>query len=209
LRPSVQYPHNATKWYAHEGDGRAERNDRPTGLAVIFATDVHYTATRAIAAGVAFEDWSAAQPTNAFVSTLDGARAYRSGNFYERELPCLLHLLRESGVRPRIILIDGYVYLDGHSLPGLGWHLFNALEGRTKVVGVAKTPFIGIGEEFHVFRGASSRPLYVTCVGEDLAIAKAGVRAMSGRHRIPSILKRVDQICRGEAKPSAVAALHG
>lgn len=164
---------------------------------MILATDVHYTPYGATAAAVAFSDWAAERPERLYVSRSNDVKAYRPGHFYERELPCLLRLLEESGAEPAIVLVDGYVYLDGHSLPGLGKRLFDALGGRVKVVGVAKSAYRGIGEEFAVLRGASRRPLYVTSVGEDLAVAKAGVLTMAGRDRIPLMLRLADQLSRG------------
>lgn len=164
---------------------------------MILATDVHYGPNGATAAGVSFSSWEAERPERLYVSRINEVKAYRPGHFYERELPCLLRLLEESGADPAIVLVDGYVYLDGHSLPGLGKRLFDALEGRVKVVGVAKSAYRGIGEELALLRGASRRPLYVTCVGEDLAAAKAGVLAMSGSDRIPLMLRLADQLSRG------------
>jgi deoxyribonuclease V len=165
---------------------------------VILATDVHYGLDGATAAGVAFEDWCAPQPARFFVSKLGEVQPYRPVHFYERELPCLLRLLQESRLKPETILVDGHVYLDGYGVPGLGKYLFDALEGGTTVVGVAKTAFHGIPETFQVLRGASRKPLYVTCAGADLVVAKAGVCAMAGGHRIPFMLRLVDQLCRGE-----------
>lgn len=164
---------------------------------MILATDVHYGPNGATAAGVALPNWEAEQPERLYVSRVNEVKAYRPGHFYERELPCLLRLLEESGAEPAIVLVDGYVYLDGHSLPGLGKRLFDALAGRVKVIGVAKSAYRGIGEEFEVRRGSSRRPLYVSCVGEDLAVAKAGVLAMPGRDRIPLMLRLADQLSRG------------
>lgn len=163
---------------------------------MMLAVDVHYGAEGATAAGVAFEDWASSAPASSFVSHLPAVAEYRPGAFYERELPCLLSLLQQSGLQPDCILVDGYVYLDGHARPGLGKHLFDALNGRIPVIGVAKTAFDGIGPEFQILRGSSRRPLYVTCAGESLPIAKAKVQAMHGAHRMPTLLKAVDRLSR-------------
>lgn len=148
-------------------------------------------------AGVAFEQWTDEQPLRTFVERLPAAADYEPGKFYQRELPCLLALMHQHQLRPGCVLVDGYVYLDGHSEPGLGKHLFDALEGAVPVIGVAKTSFRAIGPDYQVRRGGSERPLYVTCVGIDLQAAKAAVACMHGPHRIPTLLKRVDQLCRG------------
>jgi deoxyribonuclease V len=48
-----------------------------------------------------------------------------------------------------------------------------------------------------VIRGRSKVPLNVTAVGIDAAEAAECIRRMDGRHRIPTLLKRVDQLARG------------
>jgi deoxyribonuclease V len=164
---------------------------------VILAVDVHYADDHATVAGVAFADWADAQPQRSFVQHLPAAASYEPGRFFERELPCIMALLQSHQLQPACVLVDGYVFLDGQSEPGLGKHLFDALRGQASVIGVAKTSFRLIGLDHWVLRGDSKRPLYVTCVGEDLANAKAAVAAMHGPHRIPSLLKLVDQLCRG------------
>ena len=58
------------------------------------------------------------------------------------------------------VVIDGYVWLDEAQKAGLGAHLFAALEGKTPVIGVAKTHFLGAPAS-EVKRGSAERPLYV------------------------------------------------
>lgn len=130
---------------------------------------------------------------------------YRPGHFYERELPVLLKLLGDSGWQPDTVVVDGYVFLDGQAEPGLGKHLHDALGGQIPVVGVAKTSFRGIGAEYGVLRGTSQRPLFVTAVGLPVAEAQAGLRAMHGEHRMPTLLTLVDQLCRQHAAAAAPA----
>jgi deoxyribonuclease V len=136
-------------------------------------------------------------------------------------LPCLLALLREHALAPRLIVIDGFVFLSGgaesqthdsdrqpnettadadHALrPGLGKHLYDALDGRIPVIGVAKTAFAGMPADCAALRGDSARPLFVTAVGVASAPARAWIRQMHGAHRIPTLLKRVDRLCREAA----------
>jgi deoxyribonuclease V len=163
---------------------------------VIVALDVHYPDAGAVVGAVAFEAWDDARAAWSFVHRRAEVAPYEPGAFYKRELPCLLGLLQESGVQPRCLVVDGYVDLDGASRPGLGRHLFDALGGRVPVVGVAKSAFVGIGEECAVLRGDSQRPLFVTCAGIDLATARADVARMHGAHRIPTLLAAVDGLCR-------------
>jgi len=74
---------------------------------------------------------------------------------------------------------------------------YEALDKQTTVIGVAKTQFAGAEPVELVLRGRSRTPLYVTAAGVDVADAASHIRAMHGPHRIPTLLKRVDQLCRG------------
>ena len=163
---------------------------------MILAVDVHYYNKHAVVAGVGFECWNDQDPKYHYVSAIDQTEDYMPGEFYRRELPCILKLLNEHELSPTYILIDGYVYLDGYSRPGLGKYLYEALSGKVKVIGVAKNPFKGITGEYELYRGSSKKPLYVTCIGEELPDAKAQIAAMYGAHRVPVLLKAVDQLCR-------------
>jgi deoxyribonuclease V len=164
---------------------------------MIVAVDVQYTVDNAIAGGVVFNSWQDEEALKECISVIEDVAAYEPGEFYKRELPCILRLLAEHRLEPDCIVIDGYVYLDGHSKAGLGRHLFDALHGAVPVLGVAKKRYMDIGPQFELVRGASSRPLYVTAVGLDLEQAKGYVLSMHGVHRLPTLLKRVDRLCRG------------
>ncbi|MFZ5637675.1 MAG: endonuclease V [Pseudomonadota bacterium] len=168
---------------------------------MILAVDVHYPERGAIAAALAFDDWTSPTPTATYVSRFADVEAYAPGAFYRRELPCILGLLQEYGLSPDCIVIDGHAFLDDEGRAGLGKHLFDALQGRIPVIGVAKSAFAGTSADAAVLRGNSARPLYVTAVGLPQEEAKAHVRAMHGAHRIPTLLKRVDRQCR-QASPA-------
>lgn len=163
---------------------------------MILAVDVNYMDFVAVVAGVIFSGWEDEGPEQEIVTFADVSAAYQPGQFYKRELPCILELVRENDLHPDCIIVDGLVYLDGYREPGLGRHLFDALGGRVPVIGVAKSHFRGIPEECAIHRGNSSRPLYVTAAGIDLKRAKECILGMHGDHRIPSLLKRVDLLCR-------------
>ena len=47
-----------------------------------------------------------------------------------------------------------------------------------------------------VLRGRSAAPLYVTAVGLDVDDAATHVRRMHGDHRVPTLLRRLDHLCR-------------
>lgn len=167
---------------------------------MILAVDVHYTEPGAVAAGACFDDWTAAQPARTCISRFAAVEPYEPGAFYRRELPCILGLLREHALQPDIVVVDGHVFLDDHGRAGLGKHLFDALDGRVPVIGVAKTAFIGIGAEHDVLRGDSGRPLHVSAAGMPLDDAKARILSMHGPHRLPTLLKAVDRLCRDAAR---------
>lgn len=162
---------------------------------MIACLDVDYRDTGACAAAVVFRDWSDAAATEDRTAQIAEVQPYEPGQFFRRELPCLLAVLR---ALPPIetVVIDGYVWLEGTSKPGLGAHLYEALGERSAVIGVAKTKFQGADGAREVLRGTSQKPLYVTAVGVPVDVAAERVRAMHGAHRIPTLLKRVDDLCR-------------
>lgn len=163
------------------------------------AVDVYYPKEEAIVAGVIFTNWHACEPDQVLITHLSSVASYESGQFYKRELPCILELLKQVNPLPNYIVIDGYVYLGGDEKPGLGKHLYDALKGQCAIIGVAKNRFEEIPVEAELFRGDSSRPLYVTAVGIDQAEAKQRIKNMCGKFRVPTLLKKVDQLCRGMA----------
>ena len=164
---------------------------------MILAVDVFYTDKAATVAGVQFKDWGDDSPVEELASQMVTATQYQPGEFYKRELPCILSLINVNGLWPDCIIIDGYVYLDGNSMPALGRHLYDALKGKIQVIGVAKSKFKGIGPEYEIYRGTSKRPLYITAAGIDVEKAKVLIRSMHGKNRLPTMLRRVDQLCRG------------
>ncbi len=163
---------------------------------MLVATDVSYDDHGgAVAAAVGFDAWTAATARLEHTVHLPSVAAYTSGEFWRRELPCLLAVL--DGLDPELVVVDGHVWL-APERPGLGHYLWEALDRATPVVGVAKAPFVG-GEPVEVHRGGSARPLLVTAIGTDAREAAAAVTRMHGAHRIPTLLKRVDHLCRGHA----------
>lgn len=171
---------------------------------MIVATDVHYASqTEARAAAVVFERWTDPAPVATYADRATGFGPYVPGRFVERELPCLLPLLRwvMTAHDVETVLVDGYVDL-GEG-PGLGRYLLDALheDGLTpSMVGVAKTQFDGAAAEA-VLRGSSATPLWVTASGMTNAQAADHVRSMHGRFRMPTLLLLVDHIARGHVEP--------
>jgi deoxyribonuclease V len=164
---------------------------------LLLAIDVGYRETGAIVAAVLFQDWSDPQPDRELTLAIEGIADYEPGQFYKRELPCILALVKQLDRLPSCIVIDGYVQLGADRRPGLGYHLYQALGGEVAVIGVAKTQFQGTPIDTELLRGDSQRPLYVTAIGLPQDQALAQVAMMAGPHRLPWLLKRVDQLSRG------------
>ncbi|WKB53452.1 endonuclease V [Eleftheria terrae] len=173
---------------------------------MMMAVDVDYREPGAVVAGVSFEHWEDAVPLHEHVASLAEVAPYEPGAFYKRELPCLLALLRQAGELPQLLLVDGYVHLGAEQRDGLGIHLWRALHGRVPVIGVAKTAFAGTPAEAALLRGDSARPLFISAAGIALAEARECVARMHGRHRLPTLLKRVDRLCREASAAPASAA---
>lgn len=162
---------------------------------MIVCVDVDYREAEVVAAAVGFTRWTDEHAIAEVVVTSDAPPApYEPGRFYRRELPHLVGVLALLPPPLDAVIVDGYVWL-GAGNPGLGAHLHAALGGATAVIGVAKTAYAG-ADALEVVRGTSTRPLYVTAVGVDANEAAEHVRTMHGEHRIPTLLRRVDQLCR-------------
>lgn len=163
---------------------------------VIVAADVQYLGDAGFVAAVAFPRWTDAAPEAEHGMLVRPVAEYEPGQFFKRELPCLLAVLGLLSELPEAVIVDGYVWLDGAGRQGLGALLFEVLGGSVPVVGVAKRSFRGSAHASAVLRGSSTRPLFVTAAGLPLGDAAAAIAAMHGTHRTPTLLKRVDQLCR-------------
>jgi deoxyribonuclease V len=163
---------------------------------MIACVDVDYRDSGAVAACVLFRSWTDGVSAGEVVERTANVEPYQPGQFYRRELPCLLSVLRRVAEPLQAVVIDGYVWLGDENSPGLGAHLYKALGRTLPVIGVAKTHFAGAVAARPVLRGDSQRPLHVTAAGMDPAAAAEHVRSMHGPFRIPTLLRRVDQLCR-------------
>jgi deoxyribonuclease V len=160
---------------------------------MIAALDVRYDEDPLTgqAAAVIFERWDDAAPLAEYTATFDGIAPYVPGQFFKRELPCLLAVLGKISEPLDQIIVDGFVALGDK--PGLGMHLWEALDRTLAVIGVAKSHF-RFATPIEVIRGSSKRPLYVTAAGIDPSAAAEAIHRMHGTHRIPTLLKRVDRL---------------
>ena len=163
------------------------------------AVDVQFDQGGAVAARVAFDAWDAPEADRTYSCRIEQLEKLARGELDLRALPCLLQLLRQHALAPDVILLDGYVHLDAMETAGLGRHLYHALGRRTAIIGVARTPLPDTPAQFEVHREAEARPLYLSCVGIDLGAAKARLRAMHGKRRMPTLLKLVARIAKAGA----------
>jgi deoxyribonuclease V len=164
--------------------------------------DAAYSDTGSAVACVTAQDWASAKPLDELVLARGQQKAYAPGEFYRRELPLLLAVLKKLDAEPDVILIDGYVWLDTNGRRGLGAHLYEDLGQGVPVIGAAKTRFAG-AEKFaeQVIRGRSTNPLWITAAGMDADEAAANLRSMHGEHRIPTLVALADRLARQACSP--------
>jgi deoxyribonuclease V len=162
---------------------------------MLACVDVDYQNDRAQAACVLFREWSDAQSAGTHLEVIPAVQPYQPGKFYLRELPCLLAVLAKVQEPLQTVVVDGYVWLQDEQSPGLGGHLHAAL--NLPVIGVAKTRYLRATAAKPVWRGNSQKPLYVTAAGMEVDQATRNVESMHGPFRVPTLLKLVDQLCRG------------
>lgn len=164
--------------------------------------DVHYKegqetdAVTATVAGIRFEGIKQSRILNEYTVEVNDVAPYESGQFYKREMPCLLALINQIDEPFDVIIIDGYVFLDSVGKAGLGKYLYDHLANTKPIIGIAKNHFYDITEDYAVWRGISKRPLYVTSIGINVTTAKKMVSEMEGEHRIPKMVSDVDKLGR-------------
>lgn len=134
--------------------------------------------------------------TQILQKVVDNPMPYVPGEFYKRELPCLMALINDVPINQlEYIIIDGYVYVDNDELYGLGGHLYRALAAKVPIIGVAKTFYKGNEQTtVKVVRGQSKSPLFVSSIGIDLNKAAHIIETMQGPNRIPDLIKKVDTL---------------
>ncbi|MXN79036.1 endonuclease V [Burkholderia sp. 4701] len=170
---------------------------------MILIADVSYSGGEACAAAVVFESWESDVVVERLTAKINVLASYIPGKFYLRELPCIIELLKRVKYPLECIVIDGYVTLGADESPGLGMRLWQHLDGKVPVIGVAKSRFLGTPKEAEILRGSSLRPLFVTAVGIDCELAKDNVVKMYGRFRIPDLIKAADRLSRNPEVPAS------
>ena len=161
--------------------------------------DIHHDGDTARVGAVAFDDWAAGEATKTYVTEVAHVEKARPGEPWGRDLPGLLQLLHQHKLSPEVIVIDGFVYSDAQETPALGQFLHHALGGAVAVIGISKTAMKDTPAQFEVMREEETRPLVITSAGIDLGAAKARVRTMHGRKRLPTLLKLATRIAKCRA----------
>jgi deoxyribonuclease V len=166
---------------------------------MILAIDVHYRETYAKAVGVLF-DWKDSSPQQIIIEYINDINEYIPGEFYKRELPCLLKVIEQVDLNSlEAIIVDGYIYVDNEFALGLGGYLYQKLNEKIPIIGVAKTSFFTNKETVvEVIRRISKNPLYVSAIGYPLEEAAQKTLNMEGEYRIPTILKEMDKITKDD-----------
>ncbi len=163
---------------------------------MILAIDVYYINNQAKSVGILFNHWTdnKSDIKKIIIDYQNNVAPYQSGQFYQRELPCIMSLLNKIDLNKiTTIVIDGYVHLNNGKI-GLGGYLYNTLDKKIPVIGVAKKPFYENNEYLiEVVRGQSKHPLYVTALGISLEEAAENIKLMSGKYRMPDLLNYLDQ----------------
>lgn len=163
---------------------------------MILAFDSYYYLNKAKTVCISFNNWSDNSDYSIYSEVKEGVEEYTPGEFYKREMPCILSLLEKIDKQDiEAIIVDGFVYLDDDFKLGLGGYLYKALDEQIPIIGVAKTNFATIVNlKKTLYRGDSKKPLYITSIGVDIDTATENIRSMSGKYRMPSLLKELDRL---------------
>jgi len=163
---------------------------------MILAFDTYYFDGKAKTVCVEFQEWNQSADFKIHTEIIENVAEYIPGEFYKRELPCILSLLDQIDLKKvEAIVVDGFVYLDDEKKYGLGGHLYEKLNREIPIIGVAKTNFASIEKDKRsLFRGDSQKPLYVTAIGIELEDAFQKVESMAGEFRMPTLLKEMDRL---------------
>lgn len=161
---------------------------------MILAFDTYYFNAKAKTVCLRFERWTDSEPVDTFSEITEEIPDYEPGEFYKRELPCILSLL---GKVPKegmeYVIIDGFVFLDDEGKNGLGGYLYESLRREIPVIGVAKSSFHNNRKNVReLIRGKSKNPLYISAAGIDPDTAYSMIKSMKGEFRIPTLLKLLD-----------------
>jgi deoxyribonuclease V len=163
---------------------------------MILAFDTYYFDGKAKTVCLEFEKWNEYENFKIHTEIIDNVEEYIPGEFYRRELPCIMSLLNQIDLKiVDAIIVDGFVYLDDEKKYGLGGHLYEKLNKEIPIIGVAKTNFASIEKDkIGILRGDSQKPLFITAIGIEIDDAVQKVVSMAGEFRIPTLLKELDRL---------------
>jgi len=163
---------------------------------MILAFDTYYYDNKAKTVCLTFHDWLDFEPLNIYDEVLTGIAEYEPGEFYKRELPCILSLFNKLKFEVssiKAIVIDGFVILNDFDKIGLGGHLHNHLKNKIPIIGVAKSSFHNNKKNVkELLRGQSIKPLYISSIGIGLEEAYEKIKSMNGEYRMPTLLQMLD-----------------
>ena len=164
---------------------------------MVAAIDVHYIDKIARSVAVLF-NWEDALPRKVIIEEITEFGEYVPGEFYKRELPCIIAIMEKVEDKEiEMLIVDGHVFTDNETY-GLGGHTWEAFGEKIPVIGVAKRPFFSNKVTVkEIYRGESKHPLYVSAIGMELEKAAELIQNMKGEYRIPTILKELDKLTKG------------
>lgn len=156
--------------------------------------DVSYQDNIAKVVGGFFENWHDEKLLKISEKRVNNVREYISGEFYKRELPCILDFLNDFNLKEiELIIIDGFVFLNDIDKKGLGAYLFESLDKSIPIIGVAKSSFHNNNKNvINILRANSKKPLYISSIGIELLKASDLIKNMFGNYRMPNIIKQID-----------------
>lgn len=100
---------------------------------MILAIDVHYIDNVAKVVAVLFE-WDDIKIKQEFSEKILVNSEYIPGQFYMRELPCILSVFKHIDLtKVEAIIVDGYVFIDNSFSNGLGGHLWEAIDKKVPI----------------------------------------------------------------------------
>ena len=163
---------------------------------MILAFDTYYFDNKAKTVCLEFSEYNQKENFMVHTEIIENVEEYIPGEFYKRELPCIMSVLNQINLENiEVIIVDGFVYLDDDKKYGLGGHLYEKLNRQIPIIGVAKTNFASIEKNKKaLYRGDSIKPLYITSIGIDLEEAFKNIESMHGEFRMPTLLKELDRL---------------
>lgn len=162
----------------------------------------YYSESDCYTVGVVFDNWKSDTPKMTKSVHTRHFDNYIPGNFYKRELPGILDILKEFNINDiDTIIIDGYCWLNDREkglVKGLGMYLNDALSvdyPDIDIIGVGKTLYGKRSTSIYneIIRGKAKKPLFITdCRLTNNETAGMKIKSMTGKFRIPYMLKYLD-----------------